>query len=386
MEPGLRECTALIVMPTFVPFLKLDTSINWFGLIGHCSKQVLDTKDMLAMGQKVQLAKGALAQFKGSCCYRPADLEGLSARVDQLEAQLPIQNQLVEFPYENSLGGSEVFIEGYSHLAPQLNDWYGSAASNREFSVFLKGHHFSVHETKVIAGGVDLPQEKFYLLSRDLMRITVPANAIVKMEQVKHRDKQTGIIVTQTVPTIDIHVASPNGPSNHLLLELPPLNPAECPVASGFHWSLPTVYTARYTFGPDTKPVLALVPGDTLLPPTNEFVIQAPQSYLTPPATAVVLTVESAGRILYTTTTASLSFDIKRNAFYALGAEFKKISDDMFMAVNGALSNPQADGTVKPPSEPLVISGKMLIAGVVYPIDNKLTVSLIQLPAPKPAK
>jgi hypothetical protein len=388
IEPGQRECTALVVMPTFVPYLRLNTTVNWFGLIGHCAKQVLDTKDMLSLGQKVQLAKGALAHFSGSCCYRPTDLEGLSARVDQLEAQLPIQSQLVEFPYENTLPGSEVFIEGYSHLAPQLNDWYGAPASSRDFTVFLSGHHFSVHETKVIAGGVAVAPDKFVLLSRDLMQVTVPANAVVENRTVQENDKQTGQLVTRVVPTIDVHVASPNGPSNHLLIELPALEPKPCPVASGLRWSLPTVYSARYTF-PTASPAFAFVAGESILPPTSELVIEAPPSYFPAPAgMSLVVTVTSGGKVIYNTsdavTKATLSFDPKRNAFYMLGGAFKALSDDMIVAVQAALNAKPASGALKPPSEPLVISAKLVIGSVVYPLDNQLTVGLVDSTPTKP--
>ena len=39
MEPGLRECTALVVIPTFVPYLRLNTTTNWFGMIGKCASR-----------------------------------------------------------------------------------------------------------------------------------------------------------------------------------------------------------------------------------------------------------------------------------------------------------------------------------------------------------
>lgn len=32
LEPGMRECTALVIMPSFVPHVTIETTTNWFGL------------------------------------------------------------------------------------------------------------------------------------------------------------------------------------------------------------------------------------------------------------------------------------------------------------------------------------------------------------------
>ena len=40
LEPGQRECTAMIVMPSFVPWVTLDVRTNWFSLpIRACSRR-----------------------------------------------------------------------------------------------------------------------------------------------------------------------------------------------------------------------------------------------------------------------------------------------------------------------------------------------------------
>ena len=378
IEPGLRECTALIVMPTFVPYLRLETTTNWFGLIGKCAEQYLDSQDILELGHKVQLARAALASVQQTCAYRSADLAGLKTRVEQLEAQLPLQSQLVSFPYENTLNGSEVFTSGYSHLAPQLRDWYGTPAACKEFSVFLTGNHFSVHETNVIAGGINLPQDKFHLVSRNVMRITVPANAHVETRPVPMRDPRTGMFVMVLEPSIDIHVVSPNGQSNHLLIKLP-VEPLPCPPPSGFHWGLPTVYSANYTFNAGQSPAFSFVPGQTFLPPTNELVIEAPLAFAPPggPAT-LVLTVEAGGKVL-TTYTAALpaNFDVRHNAFFIIGTDFNALNNALMTSVAAALNNVTTE-----PTEPLVVCGKLVVGSAVIPIDNRLTIALNKVVKP----
>jgi hypothetical protein len=385
MEPGLRECTALIVMPTFVSYLRLETATNWFGLTGKCAEEYLNSKDMLEMGHKVELAKAAISRLGQTCGYRATDVQGLMARVDQLEAQLPLQAQLVAFPYENTLNGSEVYTSGYSHLAPQLNDWYGTPAFGKEFSVFVSGKHFSVHETQVIAGGISLPQDKFLLASRDVMRITVPANAIVETRIVSERDPRTNVVVQVPEPTIDVHVVSPNGQSNHLLIKLP-APPPDCQAPCGFRWGLPTVYSTMYTFDPTISSSFAFPGGQFLLPPTNELVIEAPPGFTAPTTAAtLVLTVESGGKVITTLTTgAAPSFDVKRNAYFIGGNDFGTVNTALMQSVTTAINGiPTLTKVPTAPSEPLIVSGKLYVGGAAFPIANKLTVGLTKYVKPQ---
>jgi hypothetical protein len=87
--------------------------------------------------------------------------------VDQIAARLPLQTQMVEVPYENAAGGFELFSVGVTDLAPQLNGYYGAPGinCNRDAvtSLFLVGANFSVHQTRVIVGGLALDPslEKF---------------------------------------------------------------------------------------------------------------------------------------------------------------------------------------------------------------------------------
>src|SRR5690606_33492711 len=83
---------------------------------------------------------------------------------------------------------------------------------------FLLGNAFSVHETKAIAGGVEAD---FELMSRNVMRLTISKDA----RTIKGRDGRT---------LIDVHVATPNGISNHLLVETTPGAPAAKPATSAY--------------------------------------------------------------------------------------------------------------------------------------------------------
>ena len=58
--------------------------------------------------------------------YREGELRRLFVRVDQLDRELPLQTQRALVPYENTLGGFEMFNTGVTDLAPELIGWYGA--------------------------------------------------------------------------------------------------------------------------------------------------------------------------------------------------------------------------------------------------------------------
>ena len=76
-----------------------------------------------------------------------------------------------------------------------------------------------MHEIHAIAGGVTIPDANLQLISRNVLGLVIPANA---------RAIQTALSVNGSDgkpmmrKLLDVHVASPNGISNHLLVEVQP--------------------------------------------------------------------------------------------------------------------------------------------------------------------
>ena len=173
LEPGMRECTAIVVMPSFVPFVTFDVRTNWFSLTHpKVSEQ--------SMRQAMQLSRSvkSMQQTAARCCHaadpcRSRDLALLLRSIDQLDRTLPLQTMLAQIPYENSAGGFELFNTGITDLAPELIGWYGAQGVDPGGTtvVFLVGKGFSVHDTSVIAGGRPV---KTALLSRQLLRAEIP--------------------------------------------------------------------------------------------------------------------------------------------------------------------------------------------------------------------
>lgn len=211
LEPGMRECTAIVLMPGFVPYVTFDTRTNWFRLDNPARRQ-FDLKESIAVSEDITSMRDLVqACVKDQHLYRPDEVRHLQLAVEQLERRLPLQTAWVQLPFENTLGGFEFFNGGSPDLSPELHGFYGEpglrAETNAVTSIFLVGDNFSVHETSVIVGNRAIDPVNRQLLSRQVMRVTVhgPIEAAGKK--------------------IDIHVATPYGVSNHLEVPLIPAKP-----------------------------------------------------------------------------------------------------------------------------------------------------------------
>ncbi len=123
LEPGMRECVAIVVMPSFVPYVTCETTANWFKLTNPKCKE-FNTADAIRLGRVVKSVQSCSPKIINADCYRDGDLAHLMAKVKQLDARLPLQDMRVQVPYENTLGGFEMFNTGITDLAPQLRGWY----------------------------------------------------------------------------------------------------------------------------------------------------------------------------------------------------------------------------------------------------------------------
>ncbi len=175
IEPGMRECTAIIVMPSFVPFVRFDASSRFFAL-AHPRAAAPPMRTMLEFTRAVQ----AMRRTQAECVQRGCHLGGddqmavFLRLVDQVERRLPLQALEAQVPHENTAGGFELFATGISDLAPELIGWFGAPGIDpaAPTTLFLVGKGFSVHDTRVVAGG---RPAAFRLLSRDVMEVTIPA-------------------------------------------------------------------------------------------------------------------------------------------------------------------------------------------------------------------
>src|ERR1700733_4622104 len=97
-----------------------------------------------------------------------------------------------------------MFNTGVTDLAPELTGWYGSPSINPQqpTTLFLTGNHFSVHQTRVIAGGLNVCNTE--LLSRQVIKVVIPPNPT--------------LLGNASQKFVDVHIATPYGVTQHLLI------------------------------------------------------------------------------------------------------------------------------------------------------------------------
>ncbi|HBE72246.1 MAG TPA: hypothetical protein DDW52_29280, partial [Planctomycetaceae bacterium] len=218
MEPGIRESVAVVVMPSFVPFVTIESRTSWFHLNDPADRE-LTLKDSMQLSRAQHAVESFLTCARDCGCYRPGDISQMATVLDQLSSRLPLQRSILQVPYENASGGFEVFRSGMAGLAPELTGWYGAPGIDPtgSTSLFLVGRGFSVHQTRVIVGGRSV---SYRLLARDRMEITVPPGVQV-LGGPEGRDSR-----------VDVHVATPYGVSSHLLIpKVTPNNRVTTPVS-----------------------------------------------------------------------------------------------------------------------------------------------------------
>ena len=271
LEAGQHELNAVVIMPSFLQGIQMDVTGNWFPL--HDPDQMkIPTPRMIEQGHKVVELQEALHCIHEHKTYRRGDIQRLTTRVHQLEAMLPMQTQEIRVPYENTIGGFQLFQRGVTSLVPQLDGFQGVDAiqDGQDVDLIIFGKHFSIQETSIVVGGQYLPlptldpttgaptasapaapatsapaaggasaaaggtataspsnPATIDVVSREVMRIHIPAGLLpTSVFDADQKAKQT---------YVELYVATPNGISNRLLIPFVP-NPTTPPSpAVGFN-------------------------------------------------------------------------------------------------------------------------------------------------------
>jgi hypothetical protein len=235
-------------MPNFLHYIRLDVENNWFKLNNPDDFRVT-TGRRVEQGRVVKMLHEC-AQACNTEQYREADVRVLFSKLKQLENMLPLQTHVVPVPFENTLGGFDLFGQGNTAIAPQLIGYEGldvfappaastgagtTAAGNNTNTatvtnsiavstgtpvattpaatpaaitgtdVILYGKYFSILESQVVVGGKAVTAN---ILSREVAWITIPKEAQATTIKDKGAD----------VPYLEVHIATPNGISNRLLI------------------------------------------------------------------------------------------------------------------------------------------------------------------------
>ncbi len=239
LEPGPRECVALVIMPSFVPYVSIDSVSNWFRLPDPKCK-VLDHTQAVALSKTVRTLERCEHTVTDAECYRDGELKRLQTRVHQLAGRLPAQSVTVPVPILDTVGGFELFSNGTSDMAPQLFGFYGAPGIDpaKATTLFLVGDHFSPLHSKVIVGNQAIGLDGLQMLSRQVVQVTVPAGVLGVAEE---RDGKK-------LTWAHAHVATPYGVSREVYIPVLVPTAGDKPAKAPAGYSVPdkSVLTIRY--------------------------------------------------------------------------------------------------------------------------------------------
>jgi len=416
LEPGIRECAAVIVMPSFIPGLSFDVHTNWFAL-AHPKDTEPDLHDTVKLARAVAAVRESAVACQ-ACRHRYADglLAQLLRRADQLEQELSLQTLAAKVPLENTAGGFELFDAGITDLTPELTGWYGAPGIDPQATttLFLTGEGFSIHDTRLIAGGRPLP---FRLLSREVMEVQIPPS-VQPLEQTSCRvesagdtpeplppPREAGAEAAAAAPSppasglplcttrcgdrdlVDFHLATPYGVSSHLLVPVAGSRPSNTLGGLALIGS-PTIgltFTAKAPRGSDveTAKVDAFF---TVSAPALEIAV--PESFFPPTKPVLQLTLRqpSSETVAATLGSDDLTFDAARRRYLIAGENLTNLIGDSSRpagdstlrgAVRTALDRLLLTGQLKQVGDTVVFTatGSLVAEQQFVPIGGSLTIT-----------
>jgi hypothetical protein len=387
LEPGMRECVALIVMPSFVRGLSFDVRSGWFSLT-HPRHIEQGMRRALELAQAVK----AIQQQAAACCgcregLDAADLAHLLRRVDQLDRALPLQTLAARIPLENTAGGFELFDAGITDIAPELAGWYGPPGIDPDgaTSLFLVGDGFSVHDTRLLAGGTPVP---FSLVSRELIEARIPPGvatlaveredgfasspAGLGCERVSHAEPLPAPSGARQLDDAEpsaycrpncnrrelvaLHLATPSGLSNQLFVPVVRHSPATA-AASLAILDSPNIGLTFTTTKASSTTVPTVKLDEFFTASRSEIAIRTPPTFIPPSKALLQITLHDAatGALAATLSTSELFFDAPRGGYLIAGAGLRNLVGDT--------TRPATDrtlrGAVKPYLDSRLLAGSL---------------------------
>ncbi|RMG33301.1 MAG: hypothetical protein D6725_15980, partial [Planctomycetota bacterium] len=353
IEPGMRECAALVVMPSFVPYVRFDARGSWFKLTDPDHTRS-DLERSLRWSRLLRQLKDLEAY-----CYQEADLyhsphliRQLRKRVTQLERRLPLQTVDSPIPLAHLPCGATLFANGSADLAPELHYWVGLQGINAQADtdLILAGANFSVLETRVIVGDREIPQDNVQLISREILRIRVPRAVAVQ-------DAPND--VTGDGKGVNVYVATPYGITPKLFVPVFNTSTSDSCATEPFTWATPTQeVTYVWTKNESNKENLYAIAdtGGIKIPESHEIRITAPPCHLaritasTAELTGIQVELENAETfpqfLSIKANSRKLEFDAGENQLVLRGTEFEALHQDIKTAFLKRLNGQ------KPPKDP----------------------------------
>ena len=369
----------------------------------------------------------------------------VTRRLHQLEQLLPLQTQFVKVPYENTLGGFDLFTPGASALVPQLTgfdgvDYIDTSATSSECDLVVYGKHFNIYESHVNVGGKDLPAEgtgivtatdangkaisvvnsvsplrdasgalqllkadgtvtpiadngSFDIISREVMRVRIPAMIAQHLATVTKADGSQWV---------EISVSTPNGISNRLQVPVKPVPAAKpMPAAQVPGYTLPagtTVTLAYYVSSPSNGPIVVGPNYKDQNSPQSFTIAPVPLALVDPSPVDVSFNFDPTSSIpLNTITVPPIAFDMTKKAYVVKCSDLGDQLQDAAKILYTSAGSPKpssiktttstitikASATDNRPNPTNPVPGLAILDGTT---DTQLTINFVYFPGPAPAK
>ncbi len=124
LKSGMRELTAVLLLPTFLPTIRMNISTNWFKLTNP-EQPIYHTGRMTEQDRCAQELRQSIAEAWNSHRYREDDMWVLRSKLAQLEAMLPMQSKVIQLPFENSASDFDLFPDRATALVAELTGYSG---------------------------------------------------------------------------------------------------------------------------------------------------------------------------------------------------------------------------------------------------------------------
>jgi hypothetical protein len=328
--------------------------------------------------------------------------------IDQLERKLPVQTLQAQIPHENTSGGFELFNSGISDLAPELLGWYGAPGIDPAAvtSLFLIGKGFSVHDTRVIAGGRPV---RFRLLSREIIQVDIPSGAAtvpwLPPTVATARSATRGLVLASAAeplpepsvapplagacatcgdPALDtcesdcnrreaveVHLATPYGVTGSLFVPVARrTDSGDCTLAFASSCTIGLTFTVTKATGSKTESAKV---DEFFSSSCDAIEIAVPDAFIPPTKAALRLLVRdaSSGETAATFSFDDPFFDARRSRYVIAGAQLRNFIGDT--------SRPATDktlrGAVKPYLDSLLLRGDLADDGDAVPLT--ITAALV---------
>jgi len=394
LEPGIRECVAIVVMPSFVPRLTFDVQTRWFSL-AHPAATEPGMRHTLKLSRSLKAIEQSAAAC-GRCghLYHDGQQAHLMRKVAQLAERMPQQTLVARIPRENTSGGFELFDAGVTDLAPELAGWYGAPGVDPAggTTLFLFGKGFSVHDTRVIAGG---RPARYRLLSREVLEVEIPPG-VQTIGGVGQASACHGLISPAShieplpppadvaaLPSpfacherefVDVHLATPYGVTSHLLVPVARrtggVDGAGCILAFAESNALRLSFTVSKATGTRTE---AARVDEFFAADVDRLMVRVPEVFVPPARGALqfILRDESSGATAAVFSFEPLAFDARESAYVIAGGDLRNFVGDT--------SRPATDktlrGALKPYLDALLSRGEIPNDGDTLPFT--LTATLV---------